>query len=541
MLRIAVLKQLLLKLEHYFPNLPDLSIALFGGILMGLTPAPIQAWVFAWIALVPLYFILFKDEKISLQQASLLGLIWGCGYHGLALFWITGIHPMTWLGVPWLPSLLIALFCWLFITIWGASLVAVWSGLLCLINQKIVTKDHLNPLIIASFRVLTATAIWGALEAFWSSGVLWWTSLSYTQSYHNLVILQLSKFSGPATVTAIIVAVNSLVAESLLVKKNPIKKYPYLTTNSLLLTALLFLFAFHLIGWQIYKSPLVEIPENAIKVGIIQGNVPNEIKFNDTGFRQAIEGYTKGYQKLVRAGADAVLLPETALPFIWDETRPNRSSFYSAILTENIPAWVGSFGTKGKSLTNSLFSVNGDGKVISRYDKSKLVPLGEYIPLESILGRLIERLSPLDAHLALGENNQAFETPFGKAIVGICYESAFAEIFRRQAQRGGQFILSAANNAHYSQSMPKQHHAQDVMRAIETERWAVRATNTGYSAFVDPQGRTMWMSEINQYNLNSQTIYRRNTQTLYVRWGDWLTWVLLSLSVLGYVLIRFLS
>jgi len=49
----------------------------------------------------------------------------------------------------------------------------------------------------------------------------------------------------------------------------------------------------------------------------------------------------------------------------------------------------------------------------------------------------------------------------------VCYESAFAQHFRRQAAAGGQFILSASNNAHYSPAMPAQHHAQDVMRAMK--------------------------------------------------------------------------
>jgi apolipoprotein N-acyltransferase len=81
--------------------------------------------------------------------------------------------------------------------------------------------------------------------------------------------------------------------------------------------------------------------------------------------------------------------------------------------------------------------------------------------------------------------------------------------------------------------MPAQHHAQDVMRAIETDRWTARATNTGYSAIVDPRGRTLWISGINTYAIHADTIYRRQTQTLYVKWGDWLTKVLLILGIIG--------
>ncbi|MDJ0557586.1 MAG: apolipoprotein N-acyltransferase, partial [Microcystis sp. M53599_WE4] len=89
--------------------------AILAGVGMGLTVAPVSWWLLAWISLVPLWIVVRLAEK-SLKKQLLYGFGWGFAYHGLALFWITGIHPMTWMGVPWLASLLIALFCWLFIT-----------------------------------------------------------------------------------------------------------------------------------------------------------------------------------------------------------------------------------------------------------------------------------------------------------------------------------------------------------------------------------------------------------------------------------------
>ena len=78
--------------------------------------------------------------------------------------------------------------------------------------------------------------------------------------------------------------------------------------------------------------------------------------------------------------------------------------------------------------------------------------------------------------------------------------------------------------------MPAQHHALDVMRAIEGDRWIARATNTCYSAIISPKGDTLWRSGLNQYQLHSGTIYRSQTQALYSRWGDWLTALLLTVS-----------
>jgi apolipoprotein N-acyltransferase len=289
----------------------------------------------------------------------------------------------------------------------------------------------------------------------------------------------------------------------------------------------------HLLGYWLYTIPNQVSDHNAIKVGIIQGNIPNEIKLYSAGWQKSIQGYTTGYQRLVKQGVDVVLTPETALPFYWEDILDD-SSFYQAVIVAKIPAWVGAFGKNDRSFTNSLFTLTGEGKTYSRYNKYKLVPLGEYIPFESILGQLIDRLSPLDAHLVAGKPNQIFDTPFGKAIVGICYESAFSRHFRRQAKEGGEFIITASNNAHYSTSMPAQHHAQDVIRAIESDRWAARATNTGYSAIVDPHGNTLWISDINHYAIHTGTIYLRSNQTLYVRWGDWLTPMLLLLSIFSF-------
>lgn len=175
--------------------------------------------------------------------------------------------------------------------------------------------------------------------------------------------------------------------------------------------------------------------------------------------------------------------------------------------------------------------LDGSGKTLAHYDKVRLVPIGEYIPFKAILGGLIKRLSPLKGEVVPGRSDQIVDTPWGRVIVGICYESAYPAHFRYQAAAGGQLIFTASNNAHYAETMPAQHHAQDVARAIETDRWAVRATNTGYSGIVDPNGRTIWLSGINTYETHAENVYLRQTETLYVKWGDWLTPLLGLLSV----------
>ncbi|WP_017661188.1 apolipoprotein N-acyltransferase [Baaleninema simplex] len=491
----------------------SLLLALLSGVAMGCTVAPVEWWGFAWIALTPLWVLLYRSPVNPLG----LGFAWGVGFHGVALFWLTGIHPMTWMGVPWLASLAIAIACWMAVTVWGAAWAALWAA--------IVSRYRGNNGLT---RVLLGVAAWCLLDEIWQLTPLWWSSLAYTQSPHNLAILHLGQLSGTTAVTASVVAVNGCLAAAVLSEKR----------RQLAVMAAIATFSIsHLLGFYFYSRPLNDSPNLAFRAGIIQGNVPNEIKLYREGFIRALEGYTRGYETLAEAGVDAVLTPETALPDFWEADALSSNSplahLYQAIRRWEVTAWVGTFQGNLRRYSNSLLTVTGDGEVFSRYDKAILVPLGEYIPFESVLGSVVNRLSPLQAQMVPGAKNQVFDTPFGRAIVGICYESAFPEHFRRQAVRGGEFFLSAANNAHYAPSMPQQHHAQDVMRAIELDRWAIRATNTGYSAIVDPHGRTLWKSGFNVFATHAETVYRRQTRTLYVRWGDWLVWVLLGAAGLA--------
>ncbi len=246
-------------------------------------------------------------------------------------------------------------------------------------------------------RVLIGTALWCALESIWSTGSLWWTSLSYTQSPHNLAILHLGQLSGSSAVTAAIVAVNGLIAEAFIEgrRKNWIG---YILPASLCLIL-------HIAGWSLYNRPLNQEAATDLKIGIIQGNIPNEIKFDSAGWQRALEGYTTGDKQLADRKVDAVLIPETALPFIWtNEYQRSTLSFYQAILERGVVAWIGGFGQQDNSITNSLLAIDRTGEIVGRYDKLKLVPLGEYIPFYEILGGIINRLSPLDAHLVPGHS-----------------------------------------------------------------------------------------------------------------------------------------
>jgi apolipoprotein N-acyltransferase len=520
-------------------------IALSAGVLMGLTPAPVNAWFLAWFALAPLWILVTTHSKFNASPPHLtrfakrsrrffspefrIGFTWGFGYNIIALSWITGLHPLTWMGIPWLASVLITLACWLIITLWGALLVGIWAALLAWLDRFSAPRS-LSPLL----RILIGTALWCILETIWSWSPLEWTFLGYTQSPNNLWILHLGQLSGPMLVTGAIVAFNGLIAEAWAARQI---RHSLWQSNVLVGMSLVWLIGLHGVGLALYSRSLGEPAETALKVGIVQGNVPTRIKLFEEGSRLSIDHYTKGYEALVAQGVDAVLTPEGAFPWLWLGS-PLRNPFYQTILERQVLAWVGTVNLDQGKLTQSLVTIDGAGKILSDYDKVKLVPLGEYIPFESTLGSFIGRLSPVEATLKPGRFDQQFNTPFGQAIVGICYESAFSELFRQQAASGGQFILTASNNDPYGAAMMAQHHAQDVMRAIETDRWAVRATNTGFSGIVDPHGRTQWLSGFRTYETHAHTIYRRQAQTPYVQWGDRFTPSLSFLAIGGWLIAK---
>ncbi|NJN22138.1 MAG: apolipoprotein N-acyltransferase [Leptolyngbya sp. RL_3_1] len=507
-----------------------------GGLLMGLTPAPVNAWPLAWVALAPLWAVLLS-QRWRLGQAFRLGWLWSAVYHGIALAWITALHPLMWMGIPWLGSIAIALFAWSFITLLGAVTFGLWA----------MGIAYIAPRWPAPITVLSGTALWCGLETLLSWGPLYWPSLSYTQSPGNLWILHLGQLSGPMTIAAAIVAVNGCWAVGwwawrrrfYLPGQGGLRQGegPFAPTASRFGIALLV--GLHLLGYGLAATGASDNTGNPLRIGLIQGNVPTRVKLTPTGTRQALQGYTQGYRDLVAQGAEAVLTPEGAIPEVWSRASQTRSPIYQAVQENGVVLWLGTFRRTldGAHLTQSLVTLDRNGQVFSQYNKVKLVPLGEYIPFQPVLGRVISRLSPLEGSLAPGSTQQLMETPFGPAIVGICYESPYSELFRRQAAKGGEWIMTASNNDPYPPRMMAQHHAHDVMRAVESDRWAVRVTNTGLSGIVTPHGRTQWLSEPNQYATHLTTIYRRQSQMLYVRWGDWLTpsLGLITVAMLGFL------
>ncbi len=488
--------------------------------------APVNAWPLAWFALIPLWQIVLQPH-LPLRSALVGAALWGAAYHGTALSWIVWwLKPLLSMGLPLLAGVPITLFAWVFITIWGAAIGIIWIALLHQVCRWRMVSGWQQ--------VLVGTALWCTMEWIWSRGPLYWTSLSYTQSPYNLLGLQLGQLAGPLTITAGIVAVNGLLAEWLRLRASGRERKE--ASRQLLGLGLALFLCFHLVGLAFYARSLADEPRQALTVGLVQGNIPTSEKLSPMGVQASRQAYLEGYETLVAAGADLVITPEGAIAQTWNTFMQDRDLLMRAVVRNKVPLLLGTFArqnegrNQGKS-TQSLLMLAPSAEVIGRYDKVKLVPLGEYLPFEPLLRAVMGPLLPWTS-LAPGRFDQQLETPFGPVAVGICYESAFAGLFRAQVARGGQAIFTASNNDPYPPRQMMQHHAQDVMRAVETDRWAVRVTNTGISGVVDPQGRSRWLSTPDEQIVHNSQIYLRQSQTPYVRWGDWLTPTLLAIALM---------
>jgi apolipoprotein N-acyltransferase len=172
---------------------------------------------------------------------------------------------------------------------------------------------------------------------------------------------------------------------------------------------------------------------------------------------------------------------------------------------------------------NSAFLVSG-GVTIGHYDKIRLVPFGEYVPLRKML---------FFAHKLVHEvGNFEFGTK-DTPLVGllrygpaICYEIVFPQIARMQVVHGADVLVTITNDAWYDgTSAPRQHLNQARLRAVETDRYLLRAATTGISAFVDPSGAIVSEIPMNDQGIIYARFQPRQSRTLYVRFGDWFAWI----------------
>jgi apolipoprotein N-acyltransferase len=293
---------------------------------------------------------------------------------------------------------------------------------------------------------------------------------------------------------------------------------------------------------------LIEWSENdgkPLTASLIQGNVPQNLKWRPDQRRPTIDLYTRLSRD--RWDRDIVIWPETALPayyhqaesFLHGLAREAKSNGGAALLV-GLPVLKKSDNSaESDQYFNSVVRVGtGDGDVTQFYYKSHLVPFGEYIPLKALLGGLLELMQVPMANFSRGDIKQPLVTVAGRSVgISICYEDVFGEEVIRGLPEAS-LLVNVSNDAWFGDSFaPHQHLQMARMRSIETARPMLRATNNGVSAVIDHHGNVLATSPQFEVAVLDGKVQPQTGATPYVVVGNWpvLTGLFLALGVSGWL------
>jgi len=251
-----------------------------------------------------------------------------------------------------------------------------------------------------------------------------------------------------------------------------------------------------LFAWGAYSLGEPIPVDGTLTAAVIQGNVEQARKWDPAYQEQTVDLYLELSQSQADAsGPSLVVWPETAMPFYFQRKSALRDRVTdfardnALTLVTGAPAAIKN--ESGYSFFNRAYLVGPDGEPGAYYDKRHLVPFGEYVPFGDIF--------PFITKLAQGAGDfkpGSSATPLvsGDLALGmlICYEAIFPELAQELASAGANLFVNISNDAWFGDSpAPRQHLDLSLLRAVEQERYLVRATNTGISAIIDPKGRIL--------------------------------------------------
>ena len=292
------------------------------------------------------------------------------------------------------------------------------------------------------------------------------------------------------------------------------------------------------------EKPLPAVKE--FKGAVIQGNVPSSIQWEilpDQKIKELFLQHLDLSRQAAQQGAHLLVWPELSVPLCFSCNYDLYKVFMND-LTQftrefNITLVLGTYETayerEKTHYFNSAICLSPDG-TYTQYNKMHLVPFGEYTPYETIFSFIsnfthaIGELTPGDQYTFHEFRGIRFGSP-------ICYEIIFPDLVRRFCLGGAEFLVTLTNDGWYGESSaPYQHFAIAVFRAVENRRFLLRAATTGISGIIDPHGRILKRSELNQQLYLTENIAAIKTTTIYTRLGNWFSYLSLTISLLFFIL-----
>lgn len=478
-----------------FPLL--LLTSLLAGALAVAGFAPFNFWPVPVLSLAVLFALLARTA--SVRAGFLIGLVWGLGFFITGVSWVY-VSLSVYGNMPaWLAALATFLFC---------ALLALFPAIVGALQAY--PKGHQRWRISPTLRLLALIPLgWGVTE--WVRSWLFtgfpWLVIGYSQ-VPNSPLAGYAPLLGVYGVSFVLALIAALLAWSVTMR-GPMARRVWAMAAIVALG----------VGGQAMRGVDWTTPDGApTSVALLQGNVPQEMKWQPEKATATLDSYAR---MAAASPAQLIVLPETALPLF----ESNLPSFYRAGLASLGQQNGGDVltGLPTGSLNGAYYnSVVSLGSAPSqRYHKVHLVPFGEYIPLKAVWGWVIQVLHIPLSDFSRGEVRQAPLAIGGQRVAAnICYEDAFGEEIIRQLP-AASVLVNVSNMAWFGDSFaPWQHAQMSQMRALETGRMMLRATNTGVTAIIDAKGHVLASLPPFITGSLSGKIQGYVGSTPYVRWGN---------------------
>lgn len=510
----------------------DFALALLSGALLALSFPRFGHPAFAWIALVPLLIALSgygrrrlpgepppptgRDEGL---RAFTLGLATGLVYFVGTIYWTgTVLRTFGGLAMPLavLAMLLLALY------------LALYPALTAVVLARLMNRAGRRALLLTP-------AVWVATE--YARGYLFggfpWVPLGNSQ-VTVLPVAQLASVLGVYGLSALVAFVSASLAYAVLARGRD--RIVALAVAAVVLAGVG--------GWgaqRIAEGALTR-EGTPLRIGLIQGNIAQEDKWNPREARRIFTSYIAMTRDAVRRGAEFVIWPESSTPFMFEEDQIGAAALRDLAREVRVPILFGSDQVERRGgtirLFNAAFLVTPEGQTGAVYRKIHLVPFGEYIPFKEWLyfvSPLVERL----ADFAPGTSMVMLPVGSHAVNTAICYEVVYPSLIRQAVLGGSQLLTTITNDAWYGHSSaPYQHFELASMRAIEQGRYLARAANTGISGIVDPYGRIVERSAIfEQVGLVGEARVLTG-RTIYAAIGDVVAYAAIVVTLAALILLR---
>jgi apolipoprotein N-acyltransferase len=495
---------------------------------MGLAFPKFDVGLLAWVALVPLFYVI---EGESMRRVFWWAYLQGLASYFVSLYWIPiPLHDFADVPMQYAIFPMIALAGIVALN----TAVAIWAG-------EFVSRRARIPAVI------TMPVAWAAIEWFrtYVPAAFPWNLLGYA-AYKNLELIQFAEFTGVYGVSALIVFFNAVVY--VVIFRRGV--YRLQTVSLSVLTAMMIvLVAFG--AWRI--NNIKNAPATgSFRVAMVQGNIPQSLKWDPKFLPQSYGVYQDETADAAKRGADLIVWPEAAAAFLFqpDDQYPaelaSDAEYRTALLTlaKNMrtpilfgaPALARADGHLGFYNRAYLVSAKGQGEVDAHYDKIELVPFGEYVPARAILGYFVNKVVNGFGDLIPGSDQTLFDFKGAKLGVLICYESIFPDLTRREVNAGAEVLVNITNDAWYGESSaPYQVLAMAAMRSVETKVPMVRVANTGFSALIEPSGRITDRTPLFKRGTTIVDVSWRPVRTLYTMVGDLFAEICFVLMAIGLI------